>query len=315
MAIAHFHPSDKIKADGSFVLLKERFLLRPHTPTRYLSASLNFFSPCKKIHQIQSASLTERTKTNEREEMRKASTLIGLSLFALAASARAQEAAPAADDTAAPPASVETAAPVPPAEPAAPAAPPTGLAVAAPTPVEPAASHRRIQIGLSFLPMVVGKYTYSDTFTSTASAETYFAYGLGLSAGDEVLPGLVVGLAPQVLLNVQPKPTDTVHPPTAKEYDLMVRIAYESRMVDTITVYAEVLPGYSRISPSDDTTDQSTGLVLAIGAGCAMDLSDRFFLNLGGGYQMGFQSQSQGVHQMELRTKYVRVAMGGGVRF
>jgi hypothetical protein len=162
--------------------------------------------------------------------------------------------------------------------------------------------------------MAVGKYTYSDTFTSTASAETYFAYGFGLSAGYEVLPGLVVGIAPQVLLNVQPKPSDTVHPPAAKEYDLMARIAYESRIVDTITVYAEVLPGFSRISPSDDTIE-STGLVLAIGAGCAMDLDDRFFINLGGGYQMGFQSQTAGVHQMELRTKYVRVAMGGGVRF
>jgi hypothetical protein len=30
---------------------------------------------------------------------------------------------------------------------------------------------------------------------------------------------------------------------------------------------------------------------------------------------MGFQSQSSGVHKMELRASYVRVAMGGGVRF
>jgi hypothetical protein len=242
--------------------------------------------------------------------MRKASTLIGLSLFALATSARAQEAAPAAD-TAAPPASGETAAPVPAADTA---ASPAGLAAAAPTPVESAASHRKIQVGLSFMPMAAGKYTYSDTFTSTASADTYFAYGLGLSAGYEVLPGLVVGLAPQVLLNVQPKPSDTVHPPSAKEYDLMVRVAYELRLADAITVYAEVLPGFSRIAPSDDASP-SSGLVLAIGAGCAMDLDDRFFINLAGGYQMGFQSQTEGVHQMELRTKYVRVAMGGGVRF
>jgi hypothetical protein len=30
---------------------------------------------------------------------------------------------------------------------------------------------------------------------------------------------------------------------------------------------------------------------------------------------MGFQNQAAGVHTLELRTKYVRVAMGGGVRF
>ena len=162
--------------------------------------------------------------------------------------------------------------------------------------------------------MAQGKYTFSDTFTSTASSDAYFAYGFGLSAGYEVLPGLVVGLAPQVLLNVQPKPSDTIHPPAAKEYDLMVRIAYELRLADAITVYAEALPGYSRIAPSDDASP-SSGLVLAIGAGCAMDLTERFFINLAGGYQMGFQSQSEGIHQLELRTKYVRVAMGGGVRF
>ena len=56
-------------------------------------------------------------------------------------------------------------------------------------------------------------------------------------------------------------------------------------------------------------------LVLAIGAGCAMDMTDRFFINIGAGYQIGFQSQDEGIHQMELRTRYVRLAMGGGVKF
>lgn len=226
--------------------------------------------------------------------MRNVSPLVGLTLFALAATARAQEAPPAAE----------------------PAAPPATGVVAAPAPTTapPAATRRKIQVGLSFLPMAMGRYTYSDSFTSTASSDTYFAYGFGVSAGYEILPGLVVGFAPQEILNVQPKPSDTANPVVAKEYDLMARVAYEFRVVDTIAVYAEVLPGYSRISPSDDS-GESTGFVLAFGAGCAMDLTDRFFLSVGGGYQIGFQSQAKGVHQMELRTKYVRVAMGGGVRF
>jgi hypothetical protein len=242
--------------------------------------------------------------------MRKASTLVGLTLFALAATASAEEATPAAA-TAAPPAGDAIATPAPAAS-----ATPAGNAVAAPAPAlpVPAVSRRKIQVGLAFLPMAAGRYTFSDTFTSTASSETYFAYGFGLSAGYEVLPGLVVGVAPQVILNVQPKPSEFVHPPAAKQYDLMARVAYVYRAADTISVYAEVLPGFSRISPSDDTI-QSTGLVLAIGAGCTMDMTDRFFLNIGGGYQMGFQNQAAGSHQMELRTKYVRVALGGGVRF
>jgi len=226
--------------------------------------------------------------------MRKVSTLVGMTLFALATTASAQETKPA-DATTAP-------------------APAAAVAVATPAPVQPAASKRKIQVGLSFLPMAMGRYTFSDTYTTTASFEASFAYGLGLSAGYEVLPGLVVGVAPQVIFNVQPKPMDAANPAVAREYDLMARVAYGFRVGDTFSVYAEVLPGYSRIAPSDDTSP-SDGLVLALGAGCTMDMTDRFFLNLGGGYQMGFQSQTTGVHQMELRTKYVRVAMGGGVKF
>jgi hypothetical protein len=171
-----------------------------------------------------------------------------------------------------------------------------------------------MRVGLAFLPMGMGRYTFSDTVTTTTSSDTYFAYGLSLSVGYEVLPGLVVGVAPQVIFNVQPKPLEAANPAAAREYDLMARVAYEFRVADSIAFYAEVLPGFSRISPSDDASP-SSGLVLGFGAGCTMDLTDRFFLNVGGGYQIGFQSLAEGVHQLELRTKFVRVAMGGGVKF
>jgi hypothetical protein len=161
--------------------------------------------------------------------------------------------------------------------------------------------------------MEMGKYTYSDSFTSTVSAEAYFAYGFALSAGYEILPGLSVGFAWQLIFGVQPKPSDTANPGAASEYDYMARVAYAYRLVDTISVYAEVLPGYSEINPPGVT--QSTGFVVAFGAGCAIDMTDRFFINVGGGYQMGFQSQTSGIHELQLRSKYVRVALGGGVKF
>jgi hypothetical protein len=263
------------------------------------------FSPCNKIHWIQSAPLTERTQTNEREEMRKASTLIGLSLFALAASARAQEAAPAAD-TAAPPASSETAAPVPAADTS---ASPAGLAAATPMPVEPAALHRKIQVGLSFLPMAKGKFPAGPS-SATPSVDAAFAYGVGLSAGYEVLPGLVVGIAPQMTLNVKAKedPGDA-----GKQYDLMLRVAYAHRLVDTIAVYAEVLPGYSRIVPPEGFS--ASGLVLALGVGAAMDLTDRIFANFGVGYEMGFQKSNATGREVDAKTEFLRLALGGGVKF
>ena len=46
-----------------------------------------------------------------------------------------------------------------------------------------------------------------------------------------------------------------------------------------------------------------------------MDLGDRAFVNLGAGYQIGFQKVSQADLNLDNRTKYVRVVLGGGVRF
>jgi hypothetical protein len=162
--------------------------------------------------------------------------------------------------------------------------------------------------------MAVGKFTYADTFDTTATQDAHFAYGVGLSASYEVLPGLLVGLAPQAIFRVQPKPIEGLDVLPMREFDFMARVAYALRVVDTIAVYAEVLPGFSLIVPSDDAA-VSKGLVLGFGVGCTADMTDRTFLNVGGGYQVGFQSQTSGIHTLDLRTRYVRVALGGGVRF
>jgi hypothetical protein len=117
-----------------------------------------------------------------------------------------------------------------------------------------------------------------------------------------------------LIFNVQPKPNDIANPPPSRELDIMARVAYQHRFVDTISGYVEALPGYSLVLPSD-LAGTSKGLVLGFGAGVAVDMTDRFFVNVGGGDQIGFQSLLAGIHNTELRTRYVRVALGGGVRF
>jgi hypothetical protein len=239
--------------------------------------------------------------------------------LALASTARAEEAAPAADKAApsadkAAPADKATsdkaaspdkkAAPTPAPDKAAP--PPVEVAAATATEA-PAARPRKLQLGLSFLPMSMGKYTYVKT-TSPISEEAYFAYGVGLSAVYEVLPGLLVGLAPQLTLNVRPKSNAD----GAKELDVMARVAYSYRLPDGISVFAEVLPGYSLILLKRGAAPK--GLVLGFGAGCAMDLSARTFASIGVGYQIGYQNQSGSV-TVENRTRFLRVALGGGMRF
>jgi hypothetical protein len=237
-----------------------------------------------------------------------------MTLFALAATARAQEAAPTAT-TAAPPASDAAAALTPPPA-AATAAPSAADTAAAPAPViaskaqEPAAGEKRFEVALSFLPMGVGKYSNSPNAVTTVTTDAAFAYGFGLSAGYEVIPHLVVGLAPQVIFNVKEK-VPGVPTSAARQYDLMARVAYGLTVVEGTSVYAEVFPGYSVI-----TTDATpSGFVVAFGLGAAMQMTDRIFVNVGGGYQIGFQKWSKGANTYTTSTKYLRVALGGGVRF
>jgi hypothetical protein len=179
--------------------------------------------------------------------MRTATTLVGLTLFALAGTARAQEAAPAADKAAAPEADKAAAMEPPPAPAPAPveaanAAPAEGNVAAKPVPAKAEAEQRKLQLGLNFLPMALGKYTYEKAAVPETE-DASFAYGVGLSVVYEVLPGLLVGLAPQLTFNVRPK----LEANPARQLDLLARIAYAYRLPAGLSIYAEVLPGYSMI--------------------------------------------------------------------
>src|SRR5580765_720705 len=117
--------------------------------------------------------------------MRTASTLVGLTLVALGAGARAEDGVPAA----------------PPGAPAILAPAPAETVVApvllAPPPEPPA---RRLEVGVAFLPMAVGKIT-APIGTKEVTGDASFAYGVGLSASYKIIAGLGVGLAPQAIFN------------------------------------------------------------------------------------------------------------------
>jgi hypothetical protein len=225
--------------------------------------------------------------------MRKASTigLVGLTLVALAGTVRAEEAT-------APPVAVTSS--------------------VAPAPV------RRLQVGVAFLPMSLGKFTavYGGM---RIPADAAFAPGVSISVGYQIIPRyLSVGLAPQVIFNVGTKedPTGAGLPVVmSRELDVMARVVGSLPLVDTIAIYAEALPGYSLILPSEGNT--AKGFVLAGGVGVVMDLADRTFVNLGVGYQQGYQTRVdtsviEGVTSKvttDVRTEYWRVALGVGMKF
>lgn len=178
------------------------------------------------------------------------------------------------------------------------------------------APQKRWQLGLAFLPMGLGEFksTYGNKQITSDAA---FSPGVSLSVSYRIIAGLSVGLAPQLLFKVAPKedPTEQGMPVTNwQEIDAMVRIAYAYQLVETIAVYAEVLPGYSFMKP--EKGDPSKGFVIAGGVGLMMDMSDRLFVNLAGGYQVGFQSRTDGGGlTTDTRSRYVRTVLGVGYRF
>jgi hypothetical protein len=241
--------------------------------------------------------------------MRKASILVGLTLIALGAVARAQDKAPAT-----------AAAPLPDAAPAgaAVASPPAATVGTPPPVVSDAPPPRWIELGLSFLPMGRGSISSPGSGTMDVSGDARLAYGVGLWGTFPVIAGLRVGLAPQAIYDVSYKVNPAGNgiplPAASTEYDILARLEYEFPLVDGITLYADALPGYSLIlNPGRGT---AKGAVLALGGGAFMDMSDRFFLNLGAGYQFGFQSLTiEGTMVRNYRTQYLRAVLGVGYRF
>jgi hypothetical protein len=233
--------------------------------------------------------------------MRKSTSLALFTVLALAAAtSRAQE-------------------PVVPAPAPLPAPPPPALnEVVIPAPAGNTAQagpmHGRLQLGLAFLPMAAGQF-HGASGAMSETADAAFAYGAGLSAGYALIPGLVVGVAPQVILNVRPKDGGAAQDLGAsgsgnKEYDLLLRVAYAYTLAEATAVYAEVLPGYSVIARSGGGPS-AKGLVVGVGAGGMLDLGSQTFATLGVGYQWGFQK----VQSIDAWTRYVRVTLGSGVRF
>ncbi len=139
--------------------------------------------------------------------------------------------------------------------------------------------------------MGLGKLT-TPINAEPIQGDASLAYGVGLSASFRVIAGFSVGVAPQIIYNVNYKvPPAGTAPHAVRETDLMARLAYTFPVVETIGLYVEALPGYSTIPQPGGTS--ATGFVIAFEGGADMGITDRIFANLGAGYQWGFQSVSE----------------------
>jgi opacity protein-like surface antigen len=174
------------------------------------------------------------------------------------------------------------------------------------------------QLGVNLLPMLLGRVTTGPSGADTSS-HLDPAYGFGLWFGYRVLGGLSAGVAPQVVFHLSSKDSAGYRViDSEREYDLMARIAYAYTLMPRLEVYAEILPGYAFVTYNEITLGvqppTARGMVLAAGLGTAFAVTDLLFASVGVGYQQGFQT-SHGISNREVRTKFLRMAVGAGVRF
>jgi hypothetical protein len=245
--------------------------------------------------------------------MRTHALIVGLLLLVPVSTARAQEEAQAVPVNLPAPAPVNLPAPVPvnlPAPDPTPAV--TTPATVAPTPA-------RIQVGVGFLPMLLGKVATVDPNGKASSSNLDTASGVGLSLGYRIIAGLSAGIAAQAVWGLSAK--DSGGYPvieSEKEYDLMARIAYTYAVLPRLAVYAEHLLGYSFVTYNYITLGvqppRAHGAVVGGGLGTAFDVTDYLFVNAGVGYQVGFQ-QSHGISVRDVKTSFLRIALGVGVKF
>jgi opacity protein-like surface antigen len=185
-------------------------------------------------------------------------------------------------------------------------------------PAAASAPANSFQVGVALLPMLLGSVATGPSGDSTSS-HLDFAYGVGLSFGYRVLAGLSVGVAPQVVFHLSSKDSAGYSViDSEKEYDLMARIAYAYPVLPKLDVYAEFLPGYSLVTYSNVVLGVKApiahGVVFGGGLGANFAVTDQIFVSAGVGYQVGSQ-KSSGITERDLKTKFLRVALGGGVKF
>jgi len=169
-----------------------------------------------------------------------------------------------------------------------------------------------MRLALNLVPMpFLGKLKASAGGQST-EADAAFAFGIAPIFDYNITSMFFIGASPTYTFNVKGKDaTDS-----AKELDLLLRVGANFPAADKLTVYGYLSPGYSiiQLPSSSSGVDNPAGLVLGFHAGAQFDVAPTFFLQGQLGYQIGFQKTSVGGMDVDLKTSYLQIGLGGGIR-
>jgi len=178
--------------------------------------------------------------------------------------------------------------------------------------MEGGAAGSKMRLGLNVVPMPFGTLKYS-VLGFSGSSDTKFAIGAFPFFDYLFTPNLFGGIAVQYTFNIKPKDGNG---DAAKELDIMLRLGGGGYVADKLQLYGYLSPGYSIIMvPSDAGTNNPKGFMLGFHAGAMYDVTPGAFLNLEVGYQLGFQSVSQGGVSADFKSNFGQIGLGGGIRF
>ncbi len=148
------------------------------------------------------------------------------------------------------------------------------------------------------------------------NTDTSTAYGVGMNFDYDLTPNISVGAAPRIIFGIaSDKEKGDVD--TTEEIDLRARVVAHFPVADKLQVYGFAAPGFaiSTNASADKDLTNPTGFLIAFGGGATYDVSPSMFLSAEAGYQLSFQSVTEGNSTGDWNTKFLSVGFGAGTRF
>lgn len=186
------------------------------------------------------------------------------------------------------------------------AAPGPGLSSGLPT-----APIGRMRLSFSVVPAPLGSIE-ADASGFQFGGDAAFAFGLRPAFDYSINDYFFIGFSPQLLLNVKGEDYDDA----GKELDLLVRLGGHAPVADNLHLYGYLAPGYSIIYlPSRPVNiEDPAGFVLGVAAGAIYSFSDRLFAVGDIGYQLGFQGTTILNTDVDIRSRYLLIGLGVGMK-
>jgi hypothetical protein len=165
-----------------------------------------------------------------------------------------------------------------------------------------------MRLSFSLVPAPIGslKTNIGGVDLSTDAA---FAFGLRPAFDYSINEYFFVGASPQFLFNVKAKDANS----SAKELDLLLRVGGHAPIADKIHLYGYLSPGYSVIYPPEGN-DNASGFVLGVTGGAIYSFPGTLFAVADLGYQFGYQKISAGNVEFDLKSSYLLIGLGAGVK-